>query len=438
MNLRLHRLDACRQLMLRQADRETDTAAFQARQLRRLVKHSYENVPYYGRLFDDNGIHPDDVRSLADIVRIPATSKYDLQQQQMEDITSGDSKGRGTQHLATSGTTGAVSVVRRTWFEQKLLTGFRLVAMRDHGLRKNSRVVVIGIPPKNGKNHFAGMHGILNALLPFRFFRVSVFQAPEKILEELLSIRPDIIMGYPGVFVRLGQLMDENVRNDLHPETILTSGEMLTPVVRNSISRDFNTTVLDNYCSYEFNLIGWECTRTGLYHVCDDCVIVEILKDGKPVREGESGEVVVTALHSFFMPRIRFRLEDIAVRGPDQCDCGAGCSTISEINGRTVDFFELASGRSLHPYEFLPSLKKHAFSGIRQYQLLQKKKDLVVLNIKPRDPDARMNFEQLKEEILGILGPGMKFDIVITNELETLPSGKIPTFGNQMKNPTPD
>ena len=75
-----------------------------------------------------------------------------------------------------------------------------------------------------------------------------------------------------------------------------------------------------------------------------------------PAAEGERGEVVVTALHSFAVPFIRYRLEDSVVKGKDACACGKLFSTIRSILGRTSEYFPLPDGRELHAYDLLNTI----------------------------------------------------------------------------------
>ena len=110
-------------------------------------------------------------------------------------------------------------------------------------------------------------------------------------------------------------------------------GEVVTPAMRVSIGGGFQAlfAVFSIYASHEFNLLGWECAVTGEMHLGDDkrhrsrsCVMA-----GAPVA-GELGDVVVTGLHGYAVPYIRYSLGDTATRGDEQCRCGAPFSTSQE------------------------------------------------------------------------------------------------------------
>jgi phenylacetate-coenzyme A ligase PaaK-like adenylate-forming protein len=96
--------------------------------------------------------------------------------------------------------------------------------------------------------------------------------------------------------------------------------------MRQRIEAGFGAPVIDFYDSHEFNMIAWQRPGTGYYQLAAQSVISEVLQDGHPVEIGEQGEFVGTALHSWAMPFIRFRLGDIVTRGEAP-------STLKEIQG---------------------------------------------------------------------------------------------------------
>jgi phenylacetate-CoA ligase len=102
--------------------------------------------------------------------------------------------------------------------------------------------------------------------------------------------------------------------------------------------------------------------------------LVEILDDqGKPCAPGEIGRVVVTTLHNFAMPLIRYALSDYAEVG-EPCDCGRGLPVLTRILGRSRNMFALPDGR-----RFWPSfpLMSYSAASIRQLQIVQHTRDMV-------------------------------------------------------------
>jgi phenylacetate-CoA ligase len=145
--------------------------------------------------------------------------------------------------------------------------------------------------------------------------------------------------------------------------------------------------VIDFYDSHEFNMIGWECQTGALYHVSDLSMIAEVVKDGRAAGPGEDGELVGTALHSWAMPFIRFRLGDLVTRGPQSCSCGAANSTLTRIQGRLVDRFVLLDGYTIHPYTLVRPLLTGG-PWIQRFQIVQKEAGRILVKIVPLKHEA--------------------------------------------------
>ena len=125
---------------------------------------------------------------------------------------------------------------------------------------------------------------------------------------------------------------------------------------------------------------------------------------------GESGEVVVTGLHSYAVPYIRYGLGDTATRGDDTCPCGAPFSTLRDVRGRVMDYCVLPAGRKIHHWEVIP-MSFWDMPWHRRYQLVQETQERLVLRvIADRDP-PRADVEALSRAIRQTLGPGVEFRI---------------------------
>jgi phenylacetate-CoA ligase len=194
--------------------------------------------------------------------------------------------------------------------------------------------------------------------------------------------------------------------------------------MRARLTDAFGVEPLQTYASHEFPLMGWECPASGEIHTCDDAVILEVLRDGKPVPPGEDGEVVVTNLHAYAMPFLRYRLADVVTRGSDQCACGQPFSTIRAIRGRMIDYFSLPDGRRLHPYRILETLLPGSDAWICQYQLLQDRPDRIVMQVVPsRAPTAEMQ-DRISQAVGPLLGSGIEFQVRLVESIAFEPGGK--------------
>jgi phenylacetate-CoA ligase len=401
-----------------------DIVAYQNKQLGRLIAHAYRNVPYYRKMFDQNGLKPQDIKTTADLALIPVTSKNDLQSLPDREVLA---QGIRTEHLVvhkTSGSSGKPSIIKRTWLEERLLNAFRWRAMRHFGLRITDKAtrVILTRPTQQRLNELPLQ--ILQALGLYRSMLIDCRLPPKEIVSKLWHSHPDVVGGFPGVLWRCAEIVANDHRLAIRPRFVVVGGEVLTPLMRHQISEAFSSPVFELYSSHEFNLIAWECMETGELHTCDDSVIVEILTDGRPATAGERGEMVGTALHSFAMPFIRYRLGDIVTKGSEMCTCGAPYSTIGKIQGRMIDHFPLPGGRVIHPYDIVVKIVREASPWIRQYQLTQEREDRIVLQVVPSSNTSPQRIAQLTQSVTALLGRDVTFHVMLVPEIHLEPSGK--------------
>jgi phenylacetate-CoA ligase len=398
-------------------------AAFQLKRLRRLVAHAYDAVPYYRDLFDRAGIRPADIRTPADLGAIPITSKKDLQALPASALVARGVDPRRLIERNTSGSSGELFTIRRTWVEERILGILRLRAMAYLGLRPTDRrVSVLMVRAPHPRDHQLAQR-LLQRFGWFNILTVDCRQHPDQIARELSRLRPDVITGFAGALWRTAQSLSGGWRG-VRPRFVTSGGEVLTPSMRSDISAAFGAPVYDLYGSHEFNVLAWECKESRQYHVCDDGMILEVLNgSGRPVGPGERGEVVGTNLHSFAMPLIRYRLADVVTRGDDVCPCGKPFSTLREIRGRMIDHFPLSDGRLLHPYQIVVPMKEKA-PWIRQYQLVQERRDLITLRIVPFTAPAPEQMSAVQETLTGVLGPAVALRVLLVQEIPLEASGK--------------
>jgi phenylacetate-CoA ligase len=391
-----------------------------------MVRHAFDNVPYYRRHFDRQGLRPDEVCSLADLGRIPLTSKHDLQAQPVNDTLAAGRRPEGLIARGTEGSTGAPFTIRRTLFEELLLNAFRLRTLHWAGMKLRDRRLLVSATPDHSTSIDQTRSWLLGLLNRVGFLSnrvVNAWTSPAELGEILLRYEPDIVSGYPSSLAKLTEYLSQHDAELKPPRYVGSGGETLTPDLRQQIEEGLRARVYDFYGANEINLIAYECPQTGEMHVMDDTVIVEVLNDGRPAAEGERGEVVVTALHSFAMPFIRYRLEDSVIKGKDACGCGKPFSTIRSILGRTSEYFPLPDGREIHAYDLMNEV--WAESWVRRVQIIQERRDRVVVRLVPADELlAKTRLPALKEKLLGVTGSDVEVVIALQSEIPSAPAGK--------------
>ena len=405
----------------------------QNRQLRRLIAYACEHVPYYRTLFDGHGLNPDAIRTRTDLAAVPITHREHVQSLPIQDTLATGIEPAQLLAYTTSGSSGRPFTIRRTWNEERALAAFRMRAMREHGLRFTDREANIRNLDHNNRWHTQRVLRVFQAMGLFRKVWLDCRLPVEEIFDALQRYRPDVLIGLPHVLSRVAQIVLAGGRSQIHPRFVAVGGEVLTPLMRRQISEAFCARVFNQYGSFECNLIAWECRETGQLHTCDDGVIVEVLTNGKPAKPGENGEVVVTNLHAFAMPFIRYRLGDMATQGFERCPCGQPFATISNVQGRMVDYFQLPGGRWLHPYVIGDVLSREAGWWLRHYQVTQERTDRIVLRAVPAPMPPPQRVAELTAAVTSTLGPGIEFQVMLVPEIDVEPSGKFRVYRTMVR-----
>ena len=396
---------------------------YQSERLRRLVRHAYENVPYYRTLFDRHGLKPEHIRGVEDLTKIPISSRREIQALPADQIVARGIDPERLEVHRTAGSSGVPFAVRRTLAEDRYLFAMRLRAFHQFGWRPSDRWANVGsIRPSQVRSGF--VHSVLRR---FGSFRPSGFECTgplEPVIARLREYRPDVVTGYANVLSRLGQMLTDDDRRWIRPRFVVSESEVLTPVMREHIRRGFGVPVSEIYATWEFNVLGWECPSSGELHTSADTVLIEVLSKGEPVPEGGRGEVVCTGLHSYAMPLLRYRLGDVVTRGGDACACGKPHATIRAVQGRMLDYFPLPDGRMIHPYEISAKFIFPDVPLIRQYQLLQERKDRIVLRMIPAPTATPEMMATLRSRLAELLGPEVTVDFVTVDSIDPDATGK--------------
>ncbi len=408
---------------------------FQVRKLRVLLEHCRSSVTVYREHWRGSEINLADIATPEDLAALPMINKTDLRDRPLTETLADRADVRRLVRHMTSGSCGEPFTIFRSQREEHLLSLFRMRAWRDLGVRLSDRMASVRESPTGGERR--GWPGrIRQALGIYRQEHLDPYAPADETLDRLSLLRPDVVWGYPSVLSYVAARLRELEPRQFQPRLVLTGGEVLDAAARQTIEDAFAATLFDLYGAHEFNLLAWQCPQGGNYHVCDDSVIVEVIgDDGRPVRAGETGEVVATALHSYAMPFVRYRTGDLAVRDTRPCSCGQAFSTLRAIEGRSADQLRLPGGRRVHPYLITSPLSEHESAWIGQHQIVQTSEQRVLLNVLPRRAPQREELERLRALAAGILGRDVCFEVVLVKHFAKHPSGKFQSFVSSFEAP---
>ncbi len=326
---------------------------FQEELLVRHISYLNENSPYYRRLFRENGIDAGSIRHLEDLTVIPFTEKKDLQL--YNDDFCCVPKTKIIDYITTSGTLGDPVLFGCTEKDLQRLAFNEAKSFRCAGLNENN---VVQLMTTLDKRFMAGMAYFLG----LRELGTGVIRVgngiPELQWDTINRFHPDTVMCVPSFILKLIEYAQQHgidYRNS-SIRRIIGIGEGLR-------NQDFSLNLLGSrihdkwpevqlfttYSSTEMGATFSECEYGTGGHVHPELIIVEIIgEDGKPVPDGQPGEVVVTTLGVEGMPLLRFRTGDIACRHTGQCKCGRWSYRLSPLLGRKNNMIKL-KGTTLYP-----------------------------------------------------------------------------------------
>ncbi len=333
-------------------ERESFTAeqwrSYQETQLRTLLVHANEHVPYYRNLFRDLPLTTRDLAkfSLDDLEKLPLLTKAILRDRQDEFIADNLTEKLAT--YLTSGTTGTPLAIQFTREGDRLAQAAYESRVRNWaGVNfKMSRAMIGGrlvVPKAHARPPFWRFNFVERQLY-MSAFHISPDNVPEY-AKALNHYQPDYLVGYASSHFFLARMLEELNISMYQPKAVLTSSEKLTSEMRSTIERVYHCEVYDGYSGVEACCQASECEFHRL-HISPDMGIVEILgDDDKPVSTGSPGRIVATGLLNYAQPLIRFDTGDVAILSDQGCACGIQMPVIEELVGRLEDIVIGADGR---------------------------------------------------------------------------------------------
>jgi phenylacetate-CoA ligase len=188
-------------------------------------------------------------------------------------------------------------------------------------------------------------------------------------LDWLLAEQPQILLTHPSNLRALAIRSRERGCALPSLREARTYSERLPDDLREQVRAAWGVPLSDLYSANEVGYVALQCPQSGLYHVQSEDVLAEVIgDDDRPCAKGETGRVVVTSLHNYAMPLLRYDLGDLATVG-GACPCGRTLPTLEGILGRTRNMMRLPGGRTAWPGFPLNALVK--LEAIRELKMIQ-------------------------------------------------------------------
>ena len=399
--------------------------ALQLRQLTIELAHAVNTVPYYRERLAPLW-SPQTALTWETFHRFPMLTRRHLQDHHAELIsTAPPTQHGGAGLMHTSGSTGAPVSVLRTALDGLFWKAFTLREHVWHRRDLGAKLSAIrqGVSEDESDNWGAATDGI------FRTGPASTLPVSRDIetqLRWLEAQQPAYLMTHPSNLAALARYcIDQDIRMPYLREA-RTRGGALDADLRELCREAWGTPVVDMYSSNECGYIALQCPETDHYHVMAEGLLVEVIDDeGHACVPGQTGRIVVSTLHNFAMPLIRYEIGDLAEVGAP-CVCGRGLPVLTRIMGRVRNMLALPGGGKCWPAFGLRGLPGDF--PVKNFQFVQREIDLIEARLvasRKLTPDEEA---LLRRQLLTRLPDVFRFTFSYCDEIPRGAGGKFEDF----------
>ncbi len=391
----------------------------QLKLLRRLLGHCYATIPYYRRRMDELGLKAEGVERLEEVNILPVLTKQNVLDAGAEMVSSKYPKWlRRTAH--TGGTTGTPLALERDLFSIGNEHAFVRRQYDWAGVRMSDRCAYLTgrlVAEPDQTDHLYAYDPFMKELI-LSTYHLS-YQTARDYAQVMQAYKVKALVGYPSAVHLLAQVCRDSGPK-LRLSAVLTSSEVLTYSMRETIEDVFGCRVFDFYGSAERVCYIHTC-EAGSYHVIPEYGLTELM----PVDDGQTGRcrIVATGFWSLAMPLVRYDLGDIVVKTDQPCTCGRAFPVVKQIEGRQTDGIATPSGRRLGA-----AILTHLLYGTRnivESQIIQDALDHVTIEYVP---DRRFSDDDL-HVFRGLIGKHLPTELTVefqrVDAVERTKTGKV-------------
>ncbi|MCK9219672.1 MAG: AMP-binding protein [Bacteroidales bacterium] len=340
----------------------TEILTYQNSRLTEALNYLSNNSPFYQEMFLKNSIDPSKIRTIKDLINIPVTTKYDLQQRNEDFLCV--PKSQIIDFITTSGTLGDPVTFAMTNQDLDRLAYNEAISFTCADGRKTD---IYQLMTTIDRRFMAG----LAYFLGIRMLGAGIVRVgngiPELQWDTIQRIKPNAIIAVPSFILKIieyAELHKIDYRNSSVKRAVCI-GEPLRNInlslntLGRKIKEKWPIHLYSTYASTEMGTTFTECSAGTGGHHHPELIIVEFLDDDdRPVKEGELGEVTVTTLGVQGMPLLRFKTGDICYHYTEPCSCGRNTMRLGPVIGRKNQMIKY-KGTTLFPpalYDILDNI----------------------------------------------------------------------------------
>jgi phenylacetate-CoA ligase len=333
-----------------------------------MVHYSWEHVPFYRRVWEDAGFHPDQLKREEDWQLVPRLSKQDLRLH-FNELQARNIPASRTRLSTTGGSTGEPLKVL---FDREVpLEAFNWRVLDWWGLKPHENAAFVFRQVRSG------MHKVLNDLLwwPTRrdFLDASAMDeaSMNAFAGRLDQHRPPLLQGYVGAVEEFARFLKNSGKAPTDLRAVWVTSSPLSRVQRVFMQEVFQAPVYDQYGCGEVFWIASECERQQGLHLMHGHRHVEVLDEsGNIMAPGEEGDLFLTDMANKVFPIIRYANGDRGSLGTKPCSCGRSLPLLNPVKGRISDTLHLPNGLRIAG-DYLTTLFDHEPGAVEAFQVLQ-------------------------------------------------------------------
>ncbi|MFC1689898.1 phenylacetate--CoA ligase family protein [Pseudomonadota bacterium] len=400
----------------------------QLRQIERVLRHAYDTVPYYRDKLTGIEHIPDGGLDETFFSAIPILTRSDIQTATTTLHSTRIPPEHGSVQIQrSSGSTGKPIEILTTALRKIIGMAHPLrahywhrrdVTRKNVNIRTAQQSGVKATPSRWSALPWSGPSQLLDINLPI-----------SELFEQFIAEDPSYVFSHPYTLMLLAERSRET---GVLPRNLVEArsfGEAVSANVRQTLREVWNAPVIDTYSAGEIGIIAHQCPNNENLHVQVENVRVEILDPaGEPCKPGMIGRVVITTLHNFATPLIRYEIGDYAEVG-EPCSCGRTLPVLSRILGRHRNLCVLKNGERFFP-EIQSDLKK--FDHIRQFQAHQKTLDDIDLKIVAVRPFTDAEKDEVQAIVQKKFHYPFNVNIIEVDDIPRAANGKFEEFKSDL------
>ena len=345
-----------------------DIKKLQDEKLVKQVKYVYDNVKYYRDLMDEKGVKPEDIKSTADLHKLPFLKKDDLREAYPYGLLATDLKNC-VRIQSTSGTTGKRVVAFYTQNDVDMWEECCARAITAAGgTNEDVCQVCYGYGLfTGGSGLHGGSHKVGSLTLPMSSGNT------DRQIQFMMDLNSTILCCTPSYAAYLGESLKERgyKPEDNKLKAGIFGAEPWTEEMRRDIEKSLGIKAYDIYGLTEISGPGvaFECCEQNGMHINEDHFIAEIIdpNTGEVLPEGTKGELVFTSLDKEAFPLLRYRTRDICVLTRKKCSCGRTFIKMAKPMGRSDDMM-IIKGVNVFPSQIEAVLLNNGYAP--NYQIV--------------------------------------------------------------------